>query len=171
MSDLQGSFRLGNRPTQRSSSIKTVPLLINLASGVLGVVLLIVILCMASAGPPSVPIMGETTASLVITVEGKEVVERWRKQGCWEWKRRWRAERKEGVARLEFRPPPPPPRGRGALPQATESRSRTRPSRRSPCDDGSPRSTSFAFSARPIAAPSPASSAPCCAARACTRRT
>ncbi len=49
---------------------------------------------------PSVPIIGETTASLVITVEGKEVVKGWRKQGCWEWKRRWRAERKEGVARL-----------------------------------------------------------------------
>jgi len=31
---------------------------------------------------PSVPIMGETTASWVITVEGKEV-EGWRKQGCW----------------------------------------------------------------------------------------
>ena len=43
---------------------------------------------------PSVPIMGETTASWFITVEGKEV-ERWRKQGCWEWKRRRRAERKE----------------------------------------------------------------------------
>lgn len=49
---------------------------------------------------PSVPIMGETTASLVITVEGKEV-ERWRKQGCWGWNKRWWwAERKEGVARL-----------------------------------------------------------------------
>ena len=31
---------------------------------------------------PSVPIIGETTASLVITVEGQEV-ERWRVQGCW----------------------------------------------------------------------------------------
>ena len=31
---------------------------------------------------PSVPIMNETTASLAITVEGMEVVERWRKQGC-----------------------------------------------------------------------------------------
>ncbi|MCG2683488.1 MAG: hypothetical protein L6306_07710 [Planctomycetales bacterium] len=68
---------------------------------------------------PSVPIMGETTASWFITVEGKEV-ERWKKQGCWGWKRRWRAERKEGVARLEFRPPPRP-RPRGARPPATES--------------------------------------------------
>ena len=101
---------------------------------------------------PSVPIMGETTASWFITVEGKEVEEGWRKQGCWEWKRRWRAERKEGVARLEFRPPPRPPRARGALPLATESRSLTRPSRRSPCGDGSRRSTSSASSARPIAA-------------------
>ncbi|MBU4270776.1 MAG: superinfection exclusion B family protein, partial [Planctomycetes bacterium] len=46
---------------------------------------------------PSVPIMGETTASWFITVEGKEV-ERWRKQGCWEQNRWRRAERKEGVA-------------------------------------------------------------------------
>jgi hypothetical protein len=30
---------------------------------------------------PSVPIIGETTASLVITVEGKEVVKGWREQG------------------------------------------------------------------------------------------
>ncbi len=94
---------------------------------------------------PSVPIMDETTASLAITVEGMEVVERWRKQGCWEQKRRWPAERKEGVARLEFRRPPPPPRGWEALGQATESRSRTRACRRSPCDDASPLSTSFAF--------------------------
>ena len=37
----------------------------------------------APARLPSVPIMGETTASWFITVEGKEV-ERWRMQGCWE---------------------------------------------------------------------------------------
>jgi hypothetical protein len=48
---------------------------------------------------PSVPIMGETTASLVIPGEDKEV-EGWRKQGCRGWNRRWWAERKEGVARL-----------------------------------------------------------------------
>jgi hypothetical protein len=46
-----------------------------------------------------VPIIDETTASLVITVEGKEVVKGWREEGCWERKRRWRAEPKEGVAR------------------------------------------------------------------------
>jgi len=120
---------------------------------------------------PSVPIMDETTASLVITVEGMEVVERWRKQGCWEQMGRCPAERKEGVARLEFRRTPPPPRGVGALPPATESRSPTRACRRRLCDDTSPLSTSFALSVRPIARPSPASSAPCCAARACTRRT
>jgi len=41
--------------------------------------------CFARVGTfPSVPIMNETTASLAITVEGMEVVERWRKQGCWE---------------------------------------------------------------------------------------
>src|SRR5208337_4124970 len=120
---------------------------------------------------PPVPIMDETTASLDITVEGLEVVERWRKQGCWEQRRRWPAERKEGVARLEFRRPPPPPRGWEAPWQATESRCRTRPYRRSPCGDASPLSTSFAFSARPIVRPSPANSAPCCAARACTRLT
>ena len=58
--------------------------------------------------------MVETTASLDITVEGKEV-EGWREQGCWEQNRRWWAERKEGVARLEFRPPPRPPRPRGPV--------------------------------------------------------
>ncbi len=78
--------------------------------------------------------MGETTASLVITVEGKEA-EGWRKQGCWGWNRRWWAERKEGVARLEFRPPPRPPRARG-LPPTTEGRCLIRASRRSPSDDG-----------------------------------
>src|SRR3972149_5033461 len=70
--------------------------------------------------------MGETTASWFIKVEGKEV-EGWRKQGCWEQNRWWWAERKEGVARLEFRPPPRPPQPWGPLPQATESRSPTRP--------------------------------------------
>ncbi len=29
-------------------------------------------------------------------VEGKEVEKKWREQGCWEWNRWWRAERKEG---------------------------------------------------------------------------
>src|SRR5208282_5023314 len=130
---------------------------------------------------PPVPIMDETTASIVITVEGMEVVGRWRKQGCWEQMGRWPAERKEGVARLEFRRPPPPPRGwealgpatvnRSALGPATVNRSRTRAYRKSPCDDGSPLSTSFVRSRKPIAWPSLANAAPCCAARACTRRT
>jgi hypothetical protein len=46
---------------------------------------------------PSVPMIGETTGPWVITVWGEVVEEEWRKQECWEWK--------EGVARLEFRPP------------------------------------------------------------------
>jgi transposase len=62
--------------------------------------------------PPSVPIIGETTASSDITVEGEEV-EAWKRHGSLEENQRWWAERKEGGARLELRPPPqapPPPR-------------------------------------------------------------
>jgi len=40
--------------------------------------------CLLRRPEPSVSIMCETTASLVITVEGKEVEEGWREQGCWE---------------------------------------------------------------------------------------
>ena len=32
------------------------------------------------------PVIDETTASLVITGDGKDVVEGWKKQGCSEWK-------------------------------------------------------------------------------------
>jgi len=87
---------------------------------------------------------------LVITVEGKEV-EGWVKQGCWiqHW---WWAERKEGVARLEFRPPPRPPRSWRALGRAAQTLSRTRPCRRSPYDDVLPLSISCTSCAKPTVA-------------------